>query len=517
MALTRLLWLPQVIPLRKEASYLVNENNALHEAMIRKEDEVASRNRSFTLEERMLKNQLALAVDGCKERDACIIEIELKMKRLRDALRNALPPSVAAEEPLLVEMGEDPTGETSRNFRWSSAGWSSEGEGVEGGGEGTETQDRGYDAGTETISTTTLEAYQLEVEALKNSVENRDNEIARLCKQLDRLNGKVLNSATLHSTHDNNKSIIEQLHKQVDFLNSQLATREVQLRKAHSGMSELEIELSKAKVQADDHRKQLERHTQVDLALSVPRAAESLSQGAAVEERKEAAAEASLFTVTQECSSLLERVQQLEAELRHVRSVADESRDQVERAERRLKDQLEDIASLTTRAERSEANAVIKTRKCISLTEQLYDVQGNIDEERSDLARELLKLRLINEQCEERIEDLQKQLSGYRNGSVLSQQMPKERDARDDEHFGLEYDAKRDHSSLLVELEAELLKQKSESRRLRSLIHAMEEGRESAAQTLGISKQQFQEACDAVIASEANSADLRNQISVQVL
>ncbi len=470
---------------------------------------MASRDRTFTLERQKLKNELSLAVEGCKERDLCIMEIELKTKRLRNALSKALSPAAAAEEPLLLETGEDAR-ETGRNFRWSSARWSSSvGEGTEG---GAITHDGGGYEGGMGISSITLEAHQLEVEALENSVEMRDNEIARLCNQLNSLNEKVLNNVTLHSTHENNKAIIRQLYQQVDFLNSQLASREVQLRKAHSDIREVEIELSKSKVEGDDYRNELKKHTQATLALS-SRPTESITQEVE-EESKKAAAEASLFAVTQECSSLLERVQQLEAELRHVRSVADESKDQVETAERRLKIQLQDIESLTTRAKRSEVSADIKARECMALTEQLREVEGNMGGGGSPgLAQEMLKVRLVNEQYEERIKNLQQQLAGYRNGLVVSSQPTKERGAAREEYF--EYHTKRDHC--IGELEAELSKQKSESRRLRSLIHAMEEGRESAAQVLGISKKQFQEAREAAIASEANSADLRSQTSVQVL
>ncbi len=406
---------PQVMPLRKEASCLRSENNVLHEAMIRKEDEVGARDRSSTLEKRKLKNQLAFAIEGCKERDVCIMEIELKTKRLRDALRKALPPATAAEEPLLVGTDED-TGEAGRDFRWSSARWSSDGEGTERGG--VVTRYGGHD-GNE-ISTITLEVHQLEVEGLKNSVEMRDTEIARLCEQLDNLNEKVLNSVTLHSTHENNKSIIEQLHQQVDFLNSQLAIREAQLQKAHCDVREAEIELSKAKVEVDEYRYQLtKRSHQVALEkLSAP--TESASQEAE-EESKKSAADASLFAVTQECSSLLERVQQLEAELRYVRSVAEESRDQVERAERRLKEQLEDIACLTTRAERAEENVDITTRECMALTEQLRTLEENKVRRSPDNFQDTLNASLLNEQYKERIKYLQEQLSDYRNGLVSSQ------------------------------------------------------------------------------------------------
>ncbi len=467
---------------------------------------MASRDRTFTLERHKLENELALAVEGCKERDLYIMKIELQTKRLRNALSKALSSAAAAEEPLFLEADED-TGETGKNFRWPSARWSSSiGNGTEGGG---------YEGGVG-MSSITLEAHQLEVEALENSVEMRDKEIARLCDQLNSLNEKVLNNVTLHSTHENNKAIIGQLHQQVDFLNSQLASREVQLRKAHSNIRKVEIELSKSKVEGDDYRKELKKHAGAAVALSSRPTTELIAPDVG-EDRRKAAAEASLFAVTQECSSLLERVQQLEAELRHVRSVANESKDKVETAERRLKIQLQDIASLTTRAERAEANADTKARECLSLREQIREVEGKMDGgggSSSDLAQKMRKVLLVKQQYEERIENLQGQLAGYRNGLIVSSQseLTEERGAVRDEYQQCQ--TKRD--DCIVQLEAELSKQKLESRRLRSLIHAMEEGRESAAQVLGISKKQFQGAREAVVASEANSANLRSQVSVQV-
>ncbi len=501
---------------------------------------MASRDRTFTLERHKLENELALAVEGCKERDLYIMKIELQTKRLRNALSKALSSAAATEEPLFLEADED-TGETGKNFRWPSARWSSSiGNGTEGGG---------YEGGMG-MSSITLEAHQLEVEALENSVEMRDKEIARLCDQLNSLNEKVLNNVTLHSTHENNKAIIGQLHQQVDFLNSQLASREVQLRKAHSNIRKVEIELSKSKVEGDDYRKELKKHAEAAVALSSRPTTELIAPDVG-EDRRKAAAEASLFAVTQECSSLLERVQQLEAELRHVRSVANESKDKVETAERRLKIQLQDIASLTTRAERAEANADTKARECLSLREQIREVEWKMDGgggSSSDLAQKMRKVLLVKQQYEERIENLQGQLAGYRNGLIVSSQteLTKERDAVHEERIenleeqlagyrnGLivssqselteERGAVRDEyqqcqtkrDDCIVQLEAELSKQKLESRRLRSLIHAMEEGRESAAQVLGISKKQFQGAREAVVASEANSANLRSQVSVQV-